>query len=66
MKKKNRIDLDNQPVELTEEQIANNNATQEEPKTELSIPWVGIIVIGVIILLMVACIIVIALNGGFN
>ena len=63
--KKKHLETPKEEVVLTEEQIANNEKPTEEPKSELSIPWFGLIVIGGIILLMVACIIVIAVNGGF-
>lgn len=52
-------------IELTEEQKANDALPTQEPKTELSIPWGGIIVIGIIIILMVVCMIIIGVNGGF-
>lgn len=48
--------------ELEEEQVE----AQGEPKPVYSIPWVGLIVIGVIITLMAVCLIVIGVNGGFN
>lgn len=47
---------------LEEEQVE----AQGEPKPVYSIPWVGLIVIGVIITLMAVCLIVIGVNGGFN
>ena len=63
--RKNIEQLKQEVVVLTEEQIANNEKPSEEPKTELSIPWLGIIVMGVIILLMIVCVIIIGINGGF-
>ncbi len=48
--------------ELEEEQVE----VQGELKPVYSIPWVGLIVIGVIITLMAVCLIVIGVNGGFN
>ena len=65
MKKNKNEPIEKEEIALTEEQIANNNAPSKEPKTELSIPWLGIIVIGVIIILMIVCIIIIGVNGGF-
>lgn len=63
--KKTKSEQPKEEIILTDEQIANNEKPTEEPKTEMSIPWLGLIVIGAIILMMVACIIVIAVNGGF-
>lgn len=54
---------EDRPTELLEEEQAES---QEEPKPVYSIPWVGLIVIGVILTLMAACIIVIGVLGGFN
>ena len=54
---------EDRPTELLEEEPVQ---TQEEPKPVYSIPWVGLIVIGVILTLMAACIIVIGVLGGFN
>ena len=36
------------------------------PAPVYSFPWKGLIFIGVIITLMIICIVVIAVNGGFN
>lgn len=47
--------LEEEPVEI-----------EGEPKPIYSIPWVGLIVIGVILTLMIGCIIVIGVLGGFN
>ena len=63
--KKSKIEQPKEEIVLTEEQIANNEKPTEEPKTEISIPWLGIIVIGVILILMAVCIIIIGVNGGF-
>ena len=38
--------------------------TTEEKKTHYDIPWTGLIIGGVLVLLIVGCIIVIALLGG--
>ena len=38
--------------------------TPEEKKTRYDIPWTGLIIGGVLVLLIVGCIIVIALLGG--
>ena len=54
---------DDRPTELLEEEPVES---QEEPKPVYSIPWVGLIVIGVILTLMAVCIIVIGVLGGFN
>ena len=54
---------EDRPTELLEEEPVQ---TQEEPKPVYSIPWVGLIGIGVILTLMAACIIVIGVLGGFN
>ena len=50
-------------IEEQEEEIIDQ---EEKPKAIYSIPWLGLIVIGVIITLMAACIIVIGVLGGFN
>ena len=63
--KKSKNELPKEEVVLTEEQIANNQNPQEEPKIELQIPWLGIIVMGVIVVLMIVCIVIIGVNGGF-
>ncbi len=52
------------PREELEEEVQFDE--KGEPKAKYSIPWTGLIFIGVIIVLMVACIIVIAALGGFN
>ena len=54
---------EDRPTELLEEEPVES---QEEPKPVYSIPWVGLIVIGVILTLMAVCIIVIGVLGGFN
>ena len=62
---KKKQELHKEEVVLTEEQIANNEKPTEEPKTNLSIPWFGLIIIGIIIILMIVCIVIIGVNGGF-
>lgn len=64
MKKKIQ-DESKEEIELTEEQKANDALPTQEPKVEFSIPWGSLIVIGVIIVLMIVCIIIIGVNGGF-
>ena len=63
--RKNKVEPSKEEVTLTEEQIANNAKPSEKPKTQLSIPWFGLIVIGIIIILMIVCIVIIGINGGF-
>ena len=63
--RKKKQELPKEDIVLTEEQIANNANPTEEPKAKLSIPWFGLIIIGIIIILMVVCIVIIGVNGGF-
>lgn len=51
------------PTKDLEEEVVE---VEGEPKPVYSIPWVGLIVIGVILTLMIGCIIVIGVLGGFN
>ena len=37
-----------------------------QPKPTYSFPWKGLVFIGVIIVLMIICIVIIGVNGGFN
>ncbi len=37
-----------------------------QPKPVYNFPWKGLIFIGVIITLMIVCIVIIGVNGGFN
>ena len=63
--RKKKQELPKEDIVLTEEQIANNVNPTEEPKTKLSIPWFCLIIIGIIVILMVVCIVIIGVNGGF-
>lgn len=56
-KKKNEDFIREQQLQIQED---------PEPEKKYSVPWLGfLIVVGVIITLMVVCVIVIMLNGGF-
>lgn len=37
-----------------------------QPKPVYAFPWKGLIFIGIIIILMIVCIVIIGVNGGFN
>ncbi|MDY4849207.1 MAG: hypothetical protein SO176_02980 [Bacilli bacterium] len=47
------------------EQLEEIDVGEKESKPIYNIPWKGLIFIGVIIVLMIICVIVIMLNGGF-
>ena len=56
-KKKNEDFIREQQLQIQED---------HEPEKKYSVPWLGfLIVVGIIITLMVVCVIVIMLNGGF-
>lgn len=55
-----------EPKQTTEEPLNIKLEEDDGTKGNYSIPWKGLIFIGVIITLMAVCIIVIGLNGGFN
>lgn len=58
------MDIEEKKTEIEEQEEIIDQ--EEKPKAIYSIPWLGLIVIGVIIILMAACIIVIGVLGGFN
>ena len=54
------------PTEVSNEPLNVKLEEDDGANTKFSVPWKGLIFIGVIITLMIVCIIVIAVNGGLN
>ncbi|MCR5505990.1 MAG: hypothetical protein K6F07_03255 [Bacilli bacterium] len=74
--KKNKNDLRHTPIEVEEEEKRPTIQLEEDVNGEFdennpdkpiySFPWTFTIVFAVIIILMVVCLIVIGVNGGFK
>lgn len=68
MKENNKLTEEKNETEQSLENEELQNVILEEDDgepTKFNIPWKGLIFIGVVLTLMIVCIIVIGVNGGF-
>ena len=70
MEENKKIEQENieetKPTETPNEPLNIKLEEDDGSSTKFSVPWKGLIFIGVIITLMIVCIVVIAVNGGLN